>query len=244
MHLPYRWFPSTDAMQARVCAGTPPWVAKNAAAVHRAADGFTHVLTAHADSLILHSFSAKDEPLGSRCVDFSTARPDGQAAPVPMIPMPLYVREDMVYLGIGNWLIVLKSSLPAKGVELSRPIVALHGSARFSQARIVVALESGAVLFWDDEGRMSEFAAELSNPVCQFTASGWLAAASDDQCQIYRTGTNRIELKARMSNRSRPIAILCTAHPDQFALLVPAAQFMSTRCPDSQVNVLPVPHRF
>ena len=79
--------------------------------------------------------------------------------------------------------------------------------------------------------------------MCQFTASGWLVAALDDQCQIYRTGTNRIELKPRMSNRSRPIAILRTAHPDQFALFGAAARFM-LKCPVSQVNVLPVPHRF
>jgi hypothetical protein len=87
---------------------------------------------------------------------------------------------------------------------------------------VAVALEQGAVLYWDDyQERSTPFAAELAAPALQFIEDGWLVAASANECHLYRTAENyTIRWEANLPHwHGQPLAVLSTNRPDQFALV-------------------------
>ncbi|MEN6496837.1 MAG: hypothetical protein ABFD16_21310, partial [Thermoguttaceae bacterium] len=90
------------------------------------------------------------------------------------------------------------------------------------RARVAVALEQGAMLYWDEsQEHLSPFAVALVAPVLQFIDCGWLLAASEEQCHVYRTAENySVRWEASIAHRhGPPIAVLSPALPHEFALV-------------------------
>jgi tetratricopeptide (TPR) repeat protein len=220
--LPYRWFPATDELPLRVSVGTPPGFPGNAIAAERTPDGTAHVLAVDDDGLVLHSYDLKDEPLGSRHIAWSAIVSDDLERPrFSQLPAPFHVREGTVYVGLDDRLVILRPRGHVKVVNLPGRILGLHGSRPWSRARVVAALEQGAVLYWDDYlDRCSPFATELLAPALRFIEGGWLVAASAEECHVYRTGENyKICWEANLPHRQgKLLAVLPTARPNQFAL--------------------------
>ena len=221
--LPCRWFRAADQLPVWVWAGTPAWLPNNAIAVHRAPDGTAHLLTLDNDGLVLQSYSLKDEPLGSRCVAWSAIQSDDvRLRRISQLPVPFYVREGTAYVGLEDRLFILKPSGNVKVVDLPGKILRLHCSPPWSRARVAVALEQGAVLYWDDyQERSTSFATELAAPVMQFIEGGWFVAASANECHLYRTAENyQVRWEANLLHRhGQPLAVLSTNRSDQFALV-------------------------
>ena len=219
--LPYRCFPATDALPSKVFVGTPPWLPEKVAAVHRTADGTSHVLTMDHEGVALQSFGMQDEPLGSRAVAWSVLQSEGEALRVSQLPAPFHVRDGTAYVGMEDRLVVLKPDGRVKIIDMPGKILGLHGSAPLSRARVAVALEQGAMLYWDDfQERSSPFAGELAAPVVQFIEGGWLVAAAEKECHVYRTAENyKLRWEANLPHfHGAVLAVLPTARPDQFAL--------------------------
>jgi tetratricopeptide (TPR) repeat protein len=222
--LPWCRFPLTDELPVRIEVGTPPWLCDNALAVQRTVDGTAHVLAMHDAGLILFSYNLGNELLGLRSIPWSTVWPDGSViGELPTNrPVPFHMRGNTAYLGVGNQLVVLRPPESTKVVDLPGAILGIHGSAPFSRARVAVALEQGAMLYWDEsQEHVSPFAVDLVAPVLQFIDGGWLVAASEEQCHVYRTAENyTIRWEASVSHRhGPPIAVLSTARPHEFALV-------------------------
>ncbi len=219
--LPRQSFPVADALLGRVRAGTPSWYSRDTIAVQRTDSGATHVLQRQADGLVLHFFDFDDQPLGSRALSFGELSPDGSREPLPEAPVPFHARSDATYMALGNRLVIFKPGGGVKRlIELPDVVTSLHGSLPFSGTRLVATMETGAILYWDDAAqRRASFATELTRPVARFTMGGWLAIASAETCQVYRTEGHRIQLEADCpGSMVDPLAVLDTADPNEFAL--------------------------
>ena len=129
----------------------------------------------------------------------------------------------------------MKSVGGVKLIELPDIVLSLQGSWPFSRTRLVATMETGAVLYWDDTAqRRASFATELVRPLARFTMGGWLAVASAETCQVYRTEGHRIRLEADCpGSKVEPLAVLDTADPNQFALFGV----------DGAVRLYQMPHR-
>ncbi len=178
------------------------------------------MLQRKADGLVLHLFNSKDQPLGSRLLSYSEILPEGFGDRLPVGPPPFHARSDATYLALGNRLVILKSVGGVTHIELPDTVLSLQGSWPFSRTRLVATMETGAVLYWDDAAqRRASFATELARPVARFTMGGWLAIASAETCQVYRTEGHRIRLEADCpGSKVESLAILDTVDPNQFAM--------------------------
>ncbi len=214
-------FGPTDDSPSRVQAGTPPWMPEHSLAAARTPDGLTWILSAPGDGLVLHTFSSEGRPVASRLVatpDQWAAWLDGQP---PVLPIPLHVRKEGVYAGIGERLVILRSSNRTDSVALPRAALSLAGSPPHSRSRIVVGMAIGAAVYWDGlRSPLELFAQDLQSPLTGFTRSGWLVAANAHECHVYRAEGGETHLEAVLSgNGIAPVAILACPHPDQFALV-------------------------
>jgi len=218
--LPPQKFPVADASLGRVQAGTPSWIGPATIAAQRTGGGVTQVLQWRTDGLVLHFFNYQDQPLGSRHLPFSEILPAGLENGPPLAPIPFHARSDATYLALGNRLVVVKPIGGVELVDLPDTITALDGSLPFSRTQLVATMETGAVLCWDASAqRRASLATELARPVARFTTGGWLLIASAGSCQVYRTEGQRIRLEADgPGSEVRPLAVLDTADPNQFAL--------------------------
>jgi hypothetical protein len=216
--IPLRVISGTDdqPMIVRVC--TPACVPKNAVAVARSVAQTTHVVTVENGGVHLHVFDVGDKLIQSRVVPYADVWPDEQVTQPPVIPVPLFARPDVVYLGLGDRLVILKSEAKPRFVDLPDIAYSLHGSAPYSRPRLVATLEQGAVVYFEDTGKLVSVAGELAQPVAAFTVSGWLVIAGEKEAQIYHTKGDEVGLAAKLSYNVRPIAVLEGPHPDQFAL--------------------------
>lgn len=211
--LPLQAAPITDRFPQSLL-GTPPWMPENVVAAVQPGGVLTWAVAEQDGALVLHTFSLDGQPLASRSVP--SDRPY-------QIPVPLHIRSETAYLGLGNRLVKLKSPDIEQAFELAGMILSLAGSQPHSRPRIAAALEQGISLLWDDydQGHVQTFAEDLEAPVVAFTPSGWLVAADAGHCRVYRTGEHTVRLEASLPAPSAaPLAILNTSHPHQFALLM------------------------
>ena len=104
---------------------------------------------------------------------------------------------------------------------MSEPIRSLTGSPRHSRARVAATFEQGGVVYWGDVGTdaIGHFAYDLNHPQAAFTKNGWLIAAADQECQVYRAQSGQVSLAALCRDTgSSPFAVLHTSYTNQFAL--------------------------
>ncbi len=222
LDLPWRRFPPTDALPFSIKVGTPPWLSARAVAVQSTAGGQAHVLARGPIGLTLSSYSSADELLGSRSLAWSEIWPDGDGTyDFPTLhSVPFHVRDD-VCLGLEDRLILWRPPARTKVVDVGGTIRGLHRSARHSRSRVAVALERGALLYWDEsQEHVAPFAEDLDEPVLRFVG-GWVVVAAVHQCRVYRTAENhQIHLEASVAHeQARPIAVLPTDQNDRFAVV-------------------------
>jgi hypothetical protein len=221
--LPFQPFPATDRYPLSILAGTPRGTPPLTAGVDRTPDGLTWVLAPSYDGqLVLHTYGPNSEPIASRTA-VDSWETSARLAELPGLAasIPLHVRSGAAYVGFGDRLIVLKGNDKPRDVEMPGVIYGLCGSPPHSTVRIVAALEQGAAMFWDDagSGRLERFASDLPHPVVTFTRSGWLAAAAEGVCEVYRTQGWNLRQHATTSDAPiHPRAVLPCADADQFAI--------------------------
>jgi hypothetical protein len=104
-------------------------------------------------------------------------------------------------------------------VEFDHPVHSLAASLPHTTRRIIVALEQGAMLFWDRPGAANghPFAQDLHQPVAALTRGGHLVAASREEIQVYDTAGGKLKFRAQVIGiGAEPVAVLPTLRRDEF----------------------------
>jgi tetratricopeptide (TPR) repeat protein len=211
-------FEATDRLP-RVSAGSPAWLPEETLAIALGGNGINHALATTDEGLALNTFDAKISPVRSQLITYDSIWPgEGVSAP-PVLPVPMCTRDEAVYLGLGNRLVLVTGGRTPRIFNMPWVILSLCGSMPYSVGRIVACLEQGAVLFWEEGQTVVRFAEALSRPVGAFTASGWIVLASSEELHVYKTEERKIQLAARQARTGRPVAVLATADPDGFAIV-------------------------
>lgn len=198
-------------------AFTPPWATPETLALTRVPYGVTWAISRSAGGLALAAYNARHRPVASRLIEI----PEQLAATIDDFPVFLQVRDQRVYVGLCDRLIVAREQGDNETVELPGILRGLACSAAHSRRRIAVTYDAGGQIFWDDVfGDHHEwFATTLESPLVEFTASGLLIAAAAGECQIYSTSDRRVRLAAECRwKECRPIGVLRTGEADEFAV--------------------------
>ncbi|MDZ7616777.1 MAG: hypothetical protein U1E05_07225, partial [Patescibacteria group bacterium] len=222
--LPWQTFPPTDETPFRIVIGTPPWLSERAVALGRRDDGESSMLVPSDNGLVLSTFSLRNELLGSHVISWHDVWPDGAAGyhRSASESIPFLMRGDRAYLGLGERLVCWRPEGRMRVVDVGDTIVRMHCSARFSRARVAISLQAGAMLLWDDyQALKSPFAEDMAAPVLRFIDGGWLVAASEHACNVYRTTENcKVHCEATVCHKhGAPIAVLNSGQKDRFAMV-------------------------
>ncbi|WDI41956.1 hypothetical protein [Bremerella sp. P1] len=138
----------------------------------------------------------------------------------PTRACPMHATSKHVFLGLGSEL-VFHDHHTTRSVTLDQPIHRIVGSYPNTRPRLLVSLEQGARIYWDDyfDGREFDFATELSSPYLAFTRGGNVIAASDQACQIYSTRNSKMELVGELQ-LGKPVRQVITGNaPEQFGIV-------------------------
>jgi hypothetical protein len=80
-------------------------------------------------------------------------------------------------------------------------------------------------LFWIQGAEISPSrpcAQELQEPLTCFSAGGRLIAVAANGGEIYETTGGALTLHSRLAMNQRPLAVMPTNEPDQFAVVLPS----------------------
>ena len=206
-------FAPSDAIPREVQTCSVRWFAEKPVAAQVGVNGVIHVLALLDDGFVLISHDPNLAPARSQLMTYESLWPGEGVSGPPILPVPMCTRDEGVYLGLGNRLVLVTGDKDPQRFGVPGIVHSLCGSLSYSVPRIVATLEQGAALFWEDEQNVVRFAEELSHPVAAFTASGWIVLASSEELHVYKTEERKIQLAARQERNVRPVAVLPTCAP-------------------------------
>ncbi|QDU75591.1 hypothetical protein Pan97_26250 [Bremerella volcania] len=133
---------------------------------------------------------------------------------------PMHATSKYVYVGLGGDLVVHDHDA-TRSVTLDQTICRLVGSFPNTRPRLLVSLEQGARIYWDDyvDGRAFDFATELNSPYLAFSRGGNIIAASDRACQIYSTRNTKMELVGELQLGAAVRGVITGNAPEQFGIV-------------------------
>ncbi len=151
------------------------------------------------------------------------------AASVPRgpYPLPFHASRGRFYVGIRGQLSVMENKRIQEQIDLDQLIVSVVGSPPNTRRRLVVAMEKGASLLWDERGglRMQSFSHELNSPRVCFCRGGHLVAADDERYEVHRTVGHRIVSIAESAHGMKDvIAVVPTPQTKGFSLIASSGQ--------------------
>ncbi len=138
----------------------------------------------------------------------------------PVGNIPMHATARYVYLGLGNEL-VIHDYHATRTMTLEQPIHRLVGSYPNTRPRLLVSLQQGARIYWDDyfDGREFNFATELSSPYLAFTRGGNVIAGSERTCQIYSTRNSKMEIVGELQVGATIRGVITGNAPEQFGVV-------------------------
>jgi hypothetical protein len=139
--------------------------------------------------------------------------------------LPIHGRHDLLAIGNRSQLLLVRGEHDVEEVEFANHISQITGTSPFTRTRLAVVTWDGASILWPQESRHTppvRFAHDLHIPIVCFTPSGRLIAVAEGGGEIYDTTNGKLALHSRMpALNQRPLAVLPTNEPDQFALILP-----------------------
>jgi len=219
-------FPPTDECPKTASSGAIRGMSRDVVAAARTAHGITWLVESRARRLTLVAVGPRGEQVSTETVPMP--EPTRQFAHVPsMIPVPLHARGETVFVGIVNQMLTFDQAKPPLAVELGQCITSLVGSAPGTRTRVAATFPRGGTVVWDnfEHGHAEAFARDMPYPVACFNRGGYLIAAGEDRCEVYRTRSGRLQLHAEMTyDGSKPIAVLSAPRIDQFGIVSEAGE--------------------
>jgi hypothetical protein len=203
--------------QHETAAYSPPWATPETLALARAPYGVTWAISLSAGGLALAAYNSRHRPVASRLIEV----PEPIAAMADDFQVFLQVREQRVYIGLWDKLIIAREQGDNEVVELPGIIRALACSVAHSRRRVAVTYDLGGQIAWDDvfAADQQTHAIQLASTLVEFTAAGMLVAASSDKCQVYGTSDCRLRLTAECRwEEGTPIGVMRTGMANEFAV--------------------------
>jgi tetratricopeptide (TPR) repeat protein len=217
----------------RLPVGSPPWATRETLAIAEAGNGMAWALNRSHGGLVLNGYTSKNVPVASLPIELPPALVPIVENPV-VLPIPMHVRESTFYIGLGDRLVIVHRERSAEFIEMPYPIRGLACSPPHTRRRVAVTFDSGGRVIWDEspESHEEPFATDLNFPVAGFVRSGWLVAASCDECEVYSTNERRARLHATCKLPRRvPLAIFDTGASAEFALSFDDGTILTYRMP-------------
>ena len=215
-----RAFPVSHAFPDRMSAGGMAGISAGIVAVDRTAHGITWLLDASNGELTLNALGTSGEFLSTESVPV----PDlsDYAHGTPQVDPVLHARDNTVYVGVADELMIFDRAKPGEVIELDRRITSLVGSLPHTRTRIAATFDRGGRIWWEDfSGRHDEaFSSDLDDPIACFNRGGYLIVAGRDRCEVYGTQGRRLEFAGELANLpAPPIAVLSGPKSHQFAIV-------------------------
>jgi hypothetical protein len=142
------------------------------------------------------------------------------------------IRGGTAYLAIDNVVLVMDTKVT--GIEASAPISALILSRQHVRDRMIVSHAEGGTIFWGAkyDGREERFCHDAEHPVIGITQSGLLIAVTANRIEVYRAHDGHLKLRNEADySGERPLAVLATASPDEFAVFERSGRVRVYRVP-------------
>lgn len=135
-------------------------------------------------------------------------------------PLPIFASGESVYMGFDNKFVAYQRGMSTTTL-LEDSIIRITGSLPNTRRRTAVALNTGAVLFWDDfhESGVTPFATEMPAPMLTFNRGGFVIAAWNQRCEVYSTKGNAVNLIAEMDLAKPAIEVLSGDTLSQFGVV-------------------------
>ncbi|MGD9128743.1 MAG: hypothetical protein PVH19_15310, partial [Planctomycetia bacterium] len=186
-------FRQTDRFPTEILTGEIPGVWSAVVGATRSVYGTTWLVDAGGDYATLVALGHGGEQISNETVPFP--EPSEEAIDQPLtIPIPIHARHEKVYVGLGNHLLTFDKNKERESIEFEQPILSLQGSSPHTRARLALTFPRGGAICWDEFGGIHSefFATDMPNPVACFNRGGYLIAASEHGCDVYRTKNRRL----------------------------------------------------
>jgi len=164
--------------------------------------------------LLLETVATNGELVNSRVFSHNPVEHDAQT------PVPMYHDGDKLFIGMGKRLVTSKGYDRIDTLELPEPTVGMAGSVRKVSTRVALSFDYGFRVLWEAyDSKLSGLMSDtLYRPKLLFTSAGYLIAADEDQCEVYRSSAGSIEWMGKIeTNGCR--ALMRTNQSNGFALL-------------------------
>ncbi len=145
-----------------------------------------------------------------------------QGDPIDFCQPCMHARPDQLYIADGPLLHEIRDGKLCQTTTFERPIHSICGSTPFSLARVAIAFDQGAQIFWP--GSLSRkdavpFASDMENPVLGFSAGGHAIAVNRGGGEVFQVGARDIEHHATLpAFAADPVAILALPEPNRFGV--------------------------
>ncbi len=155
-------FITSKVVPSQIQVGSPGWLPAEAVAVAFSANGTKHFLATTDDDFSLSTLDATGTPVKSQLIAYpSLLRSyEGTSGP-PVLPVPICARDEGVYLGLGNRLVLVTGDKQMRIFQIPGIVHSLCGSTPYSVGRVVATLDQGAAMFWEEGRDIVRFAEEL-----------------------------------------------------------------------------------
>ena len=156
--------------------------------------------------------------LNSRLIDIPSQANDMRALE---LPIPMHARGGYVYVGIGDQLQIYGRADAPECHTLGSPAIEITGSLRHTRARIAVACQHGAEMFWaESTGDGTPFARNLFQPAVGLLTGGLVIAVDATQILAFNSANRKLPTEAQANHAfGEPVSVMASAHHPQQAAI-------------------------
>lgn len=212
-----RVFYISDVFRTEVTCGAVAGESRETVAAMRTAGGFTWLVNFAPTGMHVVGSSPTSAVVFDRSMPLSDEERDGY--PLPQLAMC----QSTLYVSLASLLFIYEGNDNPRCVLLPSWAAGLATAPRNTRRRLAVAMEEGAMLFWDGNVAAASgtaLAGSLQRPVIGFTSGGFLVAADQQQVQVYRTADGKSQFHAQFDTpNEHPVAVVAVTRPNEFTLV-------------------------
>lgn len=217
-----RYFRANDRFPDAVEVGPHRGFSAGTYGLHSSERGALHVVQDGGESLLVQFHSSETQPglTGLVALDLLNLPAGIEGC---RMPLPIAAGTGGIFLGVGANLCRLRApGYDNDIVPTPSPITHFVASAKGARPRLVVGMETGGLMIWDDDfsGRFTTFADDMLEPRCALTRDGSLVAAGHGKLEVYSSVDRRLKLSGQLAVQGlSACAAVARRQVNRFALL-------------------------